>query len=845
MVFRFTLLFILLFFTNHAANAQQGQFAMKHLSEEQKVLKAPYCVSNTEDVRNLLEQKNIPIKFETKRWLYITASANEILALYDNEEIPDYYLEINPPAILNDSARVHHLVDEVHDGIGLSNSFKGNGIIIGYVDTGVDFNHPDFKNADGSTRILRYWDQTTDVGSALSTYGYGIIWDSTQINTGLCTSMDGTGHGTTVTGAGSGNGLSTGYNYGMAPESEIIMVESNFNAPNWTLTVADACDYIFKVADSLGKPAVVNLSLGTYFGSHDGSDPASEFIEGLLDTQEGRIVVSAAGNSANLPRYHCDADMTSDTTFVWFNNNPNGAYGTNTVFFDLWSDSTEATFDYMFRSVRQASNYATRGSTIYRNALSSLGVPIYDTIWNSNGNRIATIEIYTDYEDGNYHMQGFVSKLDSTSYKIGFYTTGSGSYDLWSGSSFGYNSIITTLPTLANFPSIVNYNLPDSLQTIVSSWNCSEKIISVGNIKNRTSFPNFAGGTYNPSDNIPVGKLSINSSKGPSRVDLMKPDIVASGDVTLSPGPLWYLANPANFNKMDTGGWHMGNGGTSMSSPVIAGIAALFLERCTEANYQDFKNELLASAMPNTYTGTLPNFGYGNGLANAHELLLANEFDIAITGPLGICVDPILLTLNSSQVLESAEWSTGNTTTTQIVSSPMIIYTSGFNQNGCKSYSDTVDIVQFDLPTIDPISLVSATLSTNSSADYQWTIDGNDIAGATNSSLLLGGLNGIFMCYTTNLDGCVAETPPFNFFLGINDFSTNSIQIYPNPTNGRILLKTELIIERISIFDAVGRLIPFILKSFYEFDLTDFPQGIYTLVISTNEGDFQTKVIKR
>src|SRR5690606_8391876 len=117
------------------------------------------------------------------------------------------------------------------------------------------------------------WQHDVQTGSTPSPYGYGVVWDSTQINAGEYTGIDGSGHGSTVSGAAAGNGLATGYNKGVAPDADIIMVVTDFNRPNWTISIADACEYIFKVADSLGKKAVINLSLGTYLGSHYGTDP--------------------------------------------------------------------------------------------------------------------------------------------------------------------------------------------------------------------------------------------------------------------------------------------------------------------------------------------------------------------------------------------------------------------------------------------------------------------------------------------------------------------------------------------------------------------------------------------
>lgn len=117
----------------------------------------------------------------------------------------------------------------------------------------------------------------------------------------------------------------------------------------------------------------------------------------------------------------------------------------------------------------------------------------------------------------------------------------------------GLNKIVEILPSVGTFPSIIHYNLPDSLQTIVSSWNCSPKVVSVGNTKNRSGYMSYAG-TYFAGDANPVGKLSPNSSKGPNRNNRIKPDITASGDLMLSAAPLWYIADAGNYPAMDSGG---------------------------------------------------------------------------------------------------------------------------------------------------------------------------------------------------------------------------------------------------------------------------------------------------
>ncbi len=583
-----------------------------------------FCVPANDKNYQLLERENVTVKYNSNNWLFITSTPKWINEKYISGELSNFYFEFAPPSLLSDSARGHHFVNEVHAGAGgLGSAYTGNGVIVGYVDTGADFNHDDFKESDGSTRILRFWDQSMpDDGNSPQPYGYGFVWDSTDINNLSCTSMDTQGHGSTVTGQGSGNGLANGQNKGMAPESKIIVVKTSFSRPNWTLTVADACDYIFKVADSLGMPAVVNLSVGSYLGSHDGNDPAAEMIESLLDEQPGRIVVGAAGNSGNYAPYHQHSDVSADTNFVWFANNPSASasFGANTIFFDLWTDVSEATFDLAMGADTEGPAWDFRGRTAFHGATSSIGTTIFDTIWNGS-NRLATIEVYSDIVGSNLHLQ-VLAHIDSVNYRYRFETTGSGSYDLWSGLEFGLNSMFPAAPPLAEFPDSIYYVAPDKNQSIVSSWNCSEKVVSVGNMRNRLSHIDKNLNTYSPATPPLVGELSVNSSKGPSRHNVTKPNVTAAGDVSLASAPLAILMNPGYNAAIDSGGMHARNGGTSMASPVVAGIAALYLERCDRATYQDFIDDIQNSAYTDGFTGITPNNAYGYGKIHALNALL-------------------------------------------------------------------------------------------------------------------------------------------------------------------------------------------------------------------------------
>lgn len=831
--------------------SQQHKFGFQHLLETTPKSIYTFCVPNNEATIDLLNKENITIKYSSNKWLFISTSAQWIDDKTKSKELKNYYFEYAPPTALGDSAVVIHHVKPVHDGAGGLNSiYTGDNVIIGYVDQGIDWNHPDFIDANGNTRVMRYWDHSTNVGGTVpQPYNYGIVWDSSQINNGTCTSTEeATAHGTTVAGMGSSNGFANGSNKGMAPNSRIIIVESNFNLPNWSLTIADACDYIFKVADTLGMPAIVNLSLGSYLGSHDGNDPATDYMESLLDAQSGRIIVGAAGNAGAKGKYHVTGNVDSDTSFVWIQNNPSAsaAFGPNHIYFDLWSDASDGVFNYAFGADLPSPTYGLRGSTIYRPAQASVGIPILDTIYNSSGNRIATIEIYTELIDGNYHMEAYFSNVDSTAYNFRFSTTGSGKYDLWSGAWLGLNNLVTTIPSSAILPEIIHYNMPDSLQTIVSNWACSEKVITVGNVRNRLGHIDNNGNQYYPAtDMTPSGKLSPNSSVGPSRHGLTKPDVSASGDVSLTAAPLWLLTNPAYNTLIDSGGWHARNGGTSMASPGVAGIAALYLEKCNKATYASFKSDLIATVFTDSYTGVVPNNSYGYGKPHALNLLLSTEFTASVLGSNVTCGNPpSILGLTSSSPLMTAYWSNGGIGLTDTISSAGDYSALVYSSRGCSVQSDTLTVTQLPLLPILPIMQSGNTLASLSFTDYQWTLNGMDIPGATNQTLDITPPYGTYTCYCTSVDGCISETPPMTITLGVNNVVIQNIKLFPNPTNDYFTLVSEQDVVSMRIFNEDGKEFTVNDLGGKKYSISTYPSGIYHVIIEFESEKIYSKITR-
>lgn len=839
---------VLITLLSYSIQAQSGSFGYEQLDTNQKEMLAPFYLPNTSKFKEEIALNKWKIYNENADWIYFSATAKQLHEAFLAGNLSDYYIDFNKGQMLADSMRLQHKVNLVHEGVDLSSTYKGKDVIIGVIDTGIDVNHPDFKDANGKTRVIRYWDQTLQVGGAPSPYSYGTIWDSTMINAGLCTSMDNNAHGTTVAGAAAGNGLSTGYNQGVAPEADIIVVQSQLSSPNWAMTVAQSCEYIFKVADSLGKPAVVNISLGNYLGSHDGTDPASLLINNLLDEKNGRIVVSACGNSGAWGKFHCHGDVTAETNFTWFANNPSSVYGPNKIFFDLYADTAQSHFEFNYRAINPANNYQTRGvSTIRYADVSTLG-SYRDTIWNEFGQRIATIETYRTLEGPNVHMQVIFRNVDSTNYYYGFYTKGTGSWDLWSGTAQGYNTIIEAIPSAAILPEIVNYNLPDAFQTIVTGWTCSPKVVAVGNVRNRQRFPNLAGGEYVPSDFTPNGKLSPNSSKGPTRHQVIKPNVTASGDVMLTPGPLWFITHPGNATKVDTGGMHMGNGGTSMASPVVAGVAALYLERCKEGNYQGFLDLLTTKSMANAYTGSIPNNSYGYGLVDAHAILLEQEQNPTLNADTIICHDANEVAVENFTAIQSILWSNNETSNTVMMNTEGTLSALVYNQSGCGYQTDTLIFIQGELATIEPITISSDFLqlsTTSSNGVYQWTKNGVDLVDFTDAQLTLETIeSAVYDCYTTSIDGCITFAGPAGIYLSVDSAKKSVFNVFPNPAMHTLTIQTELPIFAIEGADITGKKVDLKLNN-KEIDISNLNPGYYILSIETLDGTNQVTFIKK
>lgn len=519
--------------------------------------------------------------------------------------------------VLNDTMKIQSNVYPARNGMApLTQGYSGDDVILGLIDSGVDFNHPDFKDSLGNTRILKIWDQRDGNGPGPMPWNYGTEWDSSQINSGACTHNDLAfyGHGTGVTGLAAGDGSSvTAVDYsGVAPKADIIMVALDFSGFNSPVAVADAAAYIYQMAMAMGRPCVINASVGDYLGSHDGQDLQALMIDSLLMAANSRSFVCAIGNAGG-EKIHVSYPLTLvDTNFTWF------VTQSGDIYIQTWADTNNFNSAKFAIGCTKDGSFIDKGRTAYSDFQSNNSVVVVDSIVNANGQRIALVLRTGSIQGSACSMEFLITPDSAAGYNYSLQMTGTGLFHCWS-----FDMYSDPLPNALQYPKILFYKSPDTTHTVCSSFQCSDHTICVGNYTNRASWMSYTGTrTYDPT--VVAGDIMFNSSVGPTRDGRIRPDITAPGANTISCGVISAL--PAIIASgpqyVGVGGFHVAGGGSSASSPVVAGSVALYLERFPNANHMQIKNAVTSCAHTDGFTGTtLPDNTWGYGKVDAFSML--------------------------------------------------------------------------------------------------------------------------------------------------------------------------------------------------------------------------------
>ncbi len=276
------------------------------------------ALSSTPEEREKSANLNVGYNPEEKSWVVIVKHSGDISGLsqvgiqveqmineYAILTVPESYIDslselpqiefVEKPKRLYfaiNQAKAASCVNLVQQG---SSSLSGKGVLVAVIDSGIDYFHPDFRNEDGTTRILKLWDQTLDrvftkeeIDEALST---GSREDALQ----LVPSVDISGHGTAVASIAAGNGRENRGQYrGIAYESPLLVVKLGVPQEGGfprTTELMRAINFVVKEAVDLQMPVAVNLSFGNTYGSHDGTSLLETFIDDLSNYGKSVIVV--------------------------------------------------------------------------------------------------------------------------------------------------------------------------------------------------------------------------------------------------------------------------------------------------------------------------------------------------------------------------------------------------------------------------------------------------------------------------------------------------------------------------------------------------------------------------
>nr|BAL55481.1 peptidase S8/S53 [uncultured Acetothermia bacterium] len=495
-----------------------------------------------------------------------------------------------------------------------SSNIRGQNVIVGIIDTGIDFCHKDFRTGSGSelqSRILFIWDQTVSTGSGNPPpgYTYGREWTKSQIEAALpscpaassISQVDSDGHGTHVAGSSAGDGSTlVGNTYrGMAPEADIIAVKC---FPGCTDShIIDGANYIFGKASSLGKPAVINLSLGGHWDPHDGTGALDRSLDALLGSG-GRAIVAAAGNEGDMT-IHAQATLnTGGLANITFNH-PSGFfyqfYGTDV--FDFWYPGA-ANFCVTIISPRGYTvGPVCAGAQKRWWVDSDANTPdggVY--LWNSvtgpysfNGDREVVFWV-----DGPGYGAANDARAGTWTIRVNA-SSSSGRIDGWA--VFGDNE----------------FNPPyGNTDMTVGSPGTATKILTVGAYTTKRQWTDKCGRGWMTSETLQA--IASFSSKGPTRDGRIKPDIAAPGTVIASvlSKDVTGTDCPSGSNSplvltSDNTYWIMA--GTSMATPHTAGGVALLLQQNPNLSWSEIKSIVQSNARTDSFTGTTPNNTWGAG----------------------------------------------------------------------------------------------------------------------------------------------------------------------------------------------------------------------------------------
>lgn len=445
---------------------------------------------------------------------------------------------------LNSIQPISGVIDENVNPGNNSRGLYGEGVLIAIIDSSIDYAHPDFRNGDGSTRILSLWDQTIKSETLNKEnaeffyappegFSLGTVFTEEMINTALAQttiqerrrivpSVDVSGHGTHVAGIACGNGRQSNGRYrGVAPLSKILVVKlgdlEGVSFPR-TTRMLEGIEYAVQFAEKTGMPVAINLSFGNNYGSHSGNDMVADYLDGIA-TRWKSSICTGTGNEGNTGRHAegiLDERVEQEVPMAI-------AAAESSVNVQLWKEYQDSFTVEIISPDNQKLRLRNNENRII---MENFGRCILAINYGTPTPFQLLQEIYMEWIPLENYIPSGVWRFRLIPEEIK-----GGRYDLW-------------LPS-GNYVQTNTRFLQPSANTTLTIPSTTNRFISVG--------------AYNGNN----GQIAAFSGRGYTRTNQVKPDIVAPGVDIMS-------ASPNNSYAIRSG--------TSMAAPFVTGSAALLLE---------------------------------------------------------------------------------------------------------------------------------------------------------------------------------------------------------------------------------------------------------------------------
>lgn len=625
----------------------------------------------------ILAENGYEIENELGRIVIARLTAPEMEAVAELDEVVQVSLGFEAEPMMR-VARKTTKVDDVHKAnasSGLSHGYTGEGVIVGMMDTGLDPNHLNFRDAAGNLRIKNYWEIKGADGSV-------VLYDTPEKIGAFETDLRQETHATHVLGImagshnarpGSGNGMVATLNglgkpsvsasninpyYGVAKDAEMSVCSGTLENNNITIAAGRFRDYV----KSTGKPGVLNFSLGNQRGPHDGTDASSL---ALADVGKDVLICMSAGNEGNANISLSKTLTASDKTVRTFVSTGLAGNG----YLDIWSSGPQ-TLKVTFAAIN-----LTNG-----NIVGTFEIPTPSSFSYIGGTSVRYSNVVKNAQFGNTFGQssfiGYSANLNTANNRYDVYLT----FEL-SGSNANTAAAIIVEGTDGNkidmYGSMVLRSngmagyLDGTPTNSINGLACGDNILVVGAYVNSNPYMTLGGESSWSSTTYPQGGIAAFSSYGHTFQGRQLPDVVGPGMGMISSYNSYYvrdeinnyvtkgLANPVNTKteaqlrteaesgysvwinspdkkdpddmKTPLKNYWGEMSGTSMSSPFVAGVLALWSQAAAEKGVRlsmdDVKKVIAATADKDEFTAQQPErWGMGkiNALAGL-KYILANE----------------------------------------------------------------------------------------------------------------------------------------------------------------------------------------------------------------------------